>query len=212
MGLIYVNPQGPDANPDPLLAAHDIRETFGRMAMNDYETVALVAGGHTFGKSHGAASESHKGPEPEGSKIQEQATGWNSNYKSGKGADTISSGIEGAWTQSPTKWDMGYYDCLYGHEWELTKSPAGAHQWTPKKNGQDIKMVPDAHNPSTKHPPMMQTTDLSLRYDPKYGPISENFHKNPDEFADAFARAWFKLTHRDMGPSCLLYTSPSPRD
>ena len=205
MGLIYVNPQGPDANPDPLLAAHDIRETFGRMAMNDYETVALVAGGHTFGKSHGAASESHKGPEPEGSKIQEQATGWNSNYKSGKGADTISSGIEGAWTQSPTKWDMGYYDCLYGHEWELTKSPAGAHQWTPKKNGQDIKMVPDAHNPSTKHPPMMQTTDLSLRYDPKYGPISENFHKNPDEFADAFARAWFKLTHRDMGPrACYL--------
>ena len=205
MGLIYVNPQGPDANPDPLLAAHDIRETFGRMAMNDYETVALVAGGHTFGKSHGAASESHKGPEPEGSKIQEQATGWNSNYKSGKGADTISSGIEGAWTQSPTKWDMGYYDCLYGHEWELTKSPAGAHQWTPKKNGQDIKMVPDAHNPSIKHPPMMQTTDLSLRYDPKYGPISENFHKNPDEFADAFARAWFKLTHRDMGPrACYL--------
>ena len=205
MGLIYVNPQGPDANPDPLLAAHDIRETFGRMAMNDYETVALVAGGHTFGKSHGAASESHKGSEPEGSKIQEQATGWNSNYKSGKGADTISSGIEGAWTQSPTKWDMGYYDCLYGHEWELTKSPAGAHQWTPKKNGQDIKMVPDAHNPSTKHPPMMQTTDLSLRYDPKYGPISKNFHKNPDEFADAFARAWFKLTHRDMGPrACYL--------
>ena len=205
MGLIYVNPQGPDANPDPLLAAHDIRETFGRMAMNDYETVALVAGGHTFGKSHGAASESHKGSEPEGSKIQEQATGWNSNYKSGKGADTISSGIEGAWTQSPTKWDMGYYDCLYGHEWELTKSPAGAHQWTPKKNGQEIKMVPDAHNPSTKHPPMMQTTDLSLRYDPKYGPISKNFHKNPDEFADAFARAWFKLTHRDMGPrACYL--------
>ncbi len=200
MGLIYVNPQGPDANPDPLLAAHDIRETFGRMAMNDYETVALVAGGHTFGKSHGAASESHKGPEPEGSKIQDQATGWNSNYKSGKGVDTISSGIEGAWTQSPTKWDMGYYDCLFGHEWELTKSPAGAHQWTPKKNGQEIKMVPDAHNPSVKHPPMMQTTDLSLRFDPKYGPISENFHKNPDEFADAFARAWFKLTHRDMGP------------
>ncbi len=200
MGLIYVNPQGPDANPDPLLAAHDIRETFGRMAMNDYETVALVAGGHTFGKSHGAASESHKGPEPEGSKIQDQATGWNSNYKTGKGVDTISSGIEGAWTQSPTKWDMGYYDCLFGHEWELTKSPAGAHQWTPKKNGQEIKMVPDAHNPSVKHPPMMQTTDLSLRFDPKYGPISENFHKNPDEFADAFARAWFKLTHRDMGP------------
>ena len=205
MGLIYVNPQGPDANPDPLLAAHDIRETFGRMAMNDYETVALVAGGHTFGKSHGAAPESHKGPEPEGSKIQEQATGWNSNFKTGKGVDTISSGIEGAWTQNPIKWDMGYLDCLYDHEWELTKSPAGAHQWTPKKNGQAIKMVPDAHNSSIKHPPMMQTTDLSLKMDPKYGPISRNFHKNPDEFADAFARAWFKLTHRDMGPkTCYL--------
>ena len=145
MGLIYVNPQGPDANPDPILAAHDIRETFGRMAMNDYETAALVAGGHTFGKSHGAASESFKGPDPEASKIQDQATGWNSKYKSGKGEDTISSGIEGAWTQNPTKWDMGYLDCLYDHEWELTKSPAGAHQWTPKKNGQKIKMVPDAH-------------------------------------------------------------------
>jgi len=207
MGLIYVNPQGPDANPDPLLAAHDIRETFGRMAMNDYETVALVAGGHTFGKSHGAAPESHKGPEPEGSKIQEQATGWNSNYKSGKGVDTISSGLEGAWTQSPTKWDMGYLDCLYGHEWELTKSPAGAHQWTPKKNGQDIKMVPDAHDKTKTHPPMMLTTDLSMRMDSKYGPISKHFHENPDEFADAFARAWFKLTHRDMGPrSCYLGT------
>ena len=212
MGLIYVNPQGPDANPDPLLAAHDIRETFGRMAMNDYETVALVAGGHTFGKSHGAAPESHKGLEPEGSKIQEQSTGWNSNYKSGKGADTISSGIEGAWTQNPTKWDMGYYDCLYGHEWELTKSPAGAHQWTPKQNGQEIKMVPDAHDKSTKHPPMMQTTDLSLRMDPKYGPISKNFHKNPDEFADAFARAWFKLTHRDMGPRACYLGNDVPKE
>ena len=205
MGLIYVNPQGPDANPDPLLAAHDIRETFGRMAMNDYETVALVAGGHTFGKSHGAAPESHKGPEPEGSKIQEQATGWNSSFKSGKGVDTISSGLEGAWTQRPTKWDMGYFDCLYGHEWELTKSPAGAHQWTPKQNGHAMKMVPDAHDKSKKHPPMMLTTDLSMRMDPKYGPISKHFHKNPDEFADAFARAWFKLTHRDMGPkTCYL--------
>jgi catalase-peroxidase len=212
MGLIYVNPQGPDANPDPLLAAHDIRETFGRMAMNDYETVALVAGGHTFGKSHGAAPESHKGIEPEGSKIQEQATGWNSNYKSGKGIDTISSGIEGAWTQSPTKWDMGYYDCLFGHEWELTKSPAGAHQWTPKNNGQNIKMVPDAHNPSVKHPPMMQTTDLSLKMDPKYEPISKNFHKNPDEFADAFARAWYKLTHRDMGPRACYLGSDVPKE
>jgi len=205
MGLIYVNPQGPDANPDPILAAHDIRETFGRMAMNDYETVALVAGGHTFGKSHGAAPESHKGPEPEGSKIQEQATGWNSNYKSGKGVDTISSGLEGAWTQNPKKWDMGYFDNLFGYDWELTKSPAGAHQWIPKKNGHAIKMVPDAHDKSKKHPPMMLTTDLSMKMDPKYGPISKHFHQNPKEFADAFARAWFKLTHRDMGPvACYL--------
>ena len=207
MGLIYVNPQGPDANPDPLLAAHDIRETFGRMAMNDYETAALVAGGHTFGKSHGAAPESHKGPEPEGSKIHEQSTGWNSNYKSGIGIDTISSGIEGAWTQNPTKWDMGYLDCLYDHEWELTKSPAGAHQWTPKKNGQKIKMVPDAHEKGKKHPPMMQTTDISLKVDPSYGPITRHFHKNPKEFHDAFARAWFKLTHRDMGPR-VCYLGP----
>ena len=205
MGLIYVNPQGPDANPDPLLAAHDIRETFGRMAMNDYETVALIAGGHTFGKSHGAAPESHKGPEPEGSKIQEQATGWNSNYKSGLGVHTISSGLEGAWTANPIKWDMGYFDNLFNYEWKLTKSPAGAHQWTPKQNGSGIEMVPDAHDKSKEHPPMMLTTDLSLRMDPKYGPISKNFHENPDEFADAFARAWFKLTHRDMGPrTCYL--------
>ena len=207
MGLIYVNPQGPDANPDPLLAAHDIRETFGRMAMNDYETAALVAGGHTFGKSHGAAPESHKGPEPEGSKIHEQSTGWNSNYKTGKGVDTISSGMEGAWTQNPIKWDMGYLDCLYDHEWELTKSPAGAHQWTPKKNGQDIKMVPDAHIKNKFHPPMMQTTDISLKVDPSYGPITKHFHKNPKEFHDAFARAWFKLTHRDMGPK-VCYLGP----
>jgi len=205
MGLIYVNPQGPDANPDPLLAAHDIRETFGRMAMNDYETVALVAGGHTFGKSHGAASESYKGPEPEGSKIQDQSTGWNSTYKSGKGVDTISSGLEGAWTQNPKKWDMGYFDNLFGYDWTLSKSPAGAHQWTPKKNGHAIKMVNDAHDKTKKHAPMMLTTDLSMRVDPKYGPISKHFHNNPKEFADAFARAWFKLTHRDMGPrSCYL--------
>jgi len=205
MGLIYVNPQGPDANPDPVLAAHDIRETFGRMAMNDYETVALIAGGHTFGKSHGAASESHKGPEPEGSKIQEQATGWNSNYKSGLGVHTISSGLEGAWTADPIKWDMGYFDNLFNYEWKLTKSPAGAHQWTPKQNGSAIEMVPDAHDKSKKHAPMMLTTDLSLRMDPKYEPISRNFYENPDEFADAFARAWFKLTHRDMGPrACYL--------
>ncbi len=212
MGLIYVNPQGPDANPDPLLAAHDIRETFGRMAMNDYETVALVAGGHTFGKSHGAASESHKGPDPEASRIQDQSTGWNSNYKSGKGVDTISSGIEGAWTQSPIKWDMGYFDCLFNHEWELTKSPAGAHQWTPKQNGQKIKMVPDAHDKNKMHPPMMQTTDLSLRMDPSYGPISKHFYNNPKEFADAFARAWFKLTHRDMGPRACYLGNEVPKE
>jgi len=212
MGLIYVNPQGPDANPDPLLAAHDIRETFGRMAMNDYETVALVAGGHTFGKSHGAAPESHKGPEPEGSRIQDQATGWNSNYKSGKGVDTISSGLEGAWTINPIKWDNGYFDLLFKHDWELTKSPAGAHQWKPKKNGADINVVPDAHDLSKKYPPMMLTTDLSLRMDPKYGPISKNFHENPDEFADAFARAWFKLTHRDMGPRACYLGKDVPKE
>ena len=205
MGLIYVNPQGPDANPDPLKAAHDIRETFGRMAMNDYETVALIAGGHTFGKSHGAAPESHKGPEPEGSKIQDQATGWNSDYGTGIGADTISSGLEGAWTANPIKWDMGYLDLLFGHEWELAASPAGAHQWKPKENGSEINIVPDAHDASKKVAPMMLTTDLSMREDPQYGPISKNFHENPDEFADAFARAWFKLTHRDMGPrACYL--------
>ena len=212
MGLIYVNPQGPDANPDPLLAAHDIRETFGRMAMNDYETVALIAGGHTFGKSHGAAPESHKGPEPEGSRIQDQATGWNSNYKSGKGVDTISSGLEGAWTINPIKWDNGYFDLLFKHDWELTKSPAGAHQWKPKKNGTDINVVPDAHDLSKKHPPMMLTTDLSLRMDPKYGPISKNFHENPNEFADAFARAWFKLTHRDMGPRACYLGKDVPKE
>jgi catalase-peroxidase len=212
MGLIYVNPQGPDANPDPLLAAHDIRETFGRMAMNDYETVALVAGGHTFGKSHGAAPETHKGPEPEGSKIQEQATGWNSNYKSGKGVDTISSGIEGAWTSNPIKWDNGYFDNLFGYDWELTKSPAGAHQWKPKQNGHDIKMTPDAHAKGQNNLPMMQTTDLSLKMDPKYKPISQNFHENPKELEDAFARAWFKLTHRDMGPRACYLGSDVPKE
>jgi len=212
MGLIYVNPQGPDANPDPLLAAHDIRETFGRMAMNDYETVALVAGGHTFGKSHGAAPESHKGPEPEGSKIQDQATGWKSNYKSGVGVDTISSGIEGAWTSNPIKWDTGYFDNLFGYDWELTKSPAGAHQWQPKKNGHDIKMTPDAHAEGQENLPMMQTTDLSLKMDPDYGPISKNFHENPKELEDAFARAWFKLTHRDMGPRACYLGSDVPKE
>ena len=212
MGLIYVNPQGPDANPDPLLAAHDIRETFGRMAMNDYETVALVAGGHTFGKSHGAAPESHKGPEPEGSKIQDQATGWNSNYKSGLGVDTISSGIEGAWTSDPIKWDTGYFDNLFNYEWELTKSPAGAHQWKPKQNGRDIEMTPDAHAKGQKNLPMMQTTDLSLKMDPKYKPISKNFHENPKELEDAFARAWFKLTHRDMGPRANYLGADVPKE
>ena len=200
MGLIYVNPQGPDGNPDPLKAARDIRETFGRMAMNDYEIVALVAGGHTFGKSHGAASESYKGPEPEGSKIQEQGTGYNSSYKSGIGADTISSGIEGAWTSNPIKWDMGYFDNLFGYNWQLTKSPAGAYQWKPKRNGKAIELTPDAHIKGKKNMPMMQTTDLSMRMDPGFGRISRHFHNNPEEFADAFARAWFKLTHRDMGP------------
>jgi catalase-peroxidase len=212
MGLIYVNPQGPDANPDPILAAHDIRETFGRMAMNDYETVALIAGGHTFGKSHGAAPESHKGPEPEGAKIQEQSMGWTSNFGTGMGADTVSSGLEGAWTVNPTKWDNGYFDLLFGHEWELTKSPAGAHQWKPKKNGADINIVPDAHDPSKKHPPMMLTTDLSLRMDPEYEPISKRFHENIDEFADAFARAWFKLTHRDLGPRACYLGSEVPKE
>jgi len=212
MGLIYVNPQGPNANPDPLLAAHDIRETFGRMAMNDYETVALIAGGHTFGKSHGAAPESHKGPEPEGAKIQEQSMGWTSNFGTGMGADTVSSGLEGAWTINPIKWDNGYFDLLFKHDWELTKSPAGAHQWKPKKNGADINIVPDAHDPSKKVPPMMLTTDLSLRMDPKYGPISKNFHENPDEFADAFARAWFKLTHRDMGPRACYLGKDVPKE
>ncbi len=212
MGLIYVNPQGPDGNPDPLLAARDIRETFGRMAMNDYEIVALVAGGHTFGKSHGAAPESHKGPEPEGSKIQEQATGWNSNYKSGLGADTISSGIEGAWTSNPIKWDMGYFDNLFGYEWELMKSPAGAHQWKPKQNGHAINMTPDAHIKGKKNFPMMQTTDLSMRFDPEFGRISKHFHENPDEFADAFARAWFKLTHRDMGPKVNYLGGEVPKE
>ncbi len=223
MGLIYVNPQGPDGNPDPLKAARDIRETFGRMAMNDYEIVALVAGGHTFGKSHGAASESYKGPEPEGSKIQEQGTGYNSSYKSGIGADTISSGIEGAWTSNPIKWDMGYFDNLFGYNWQLTKSPAGAFQWKPKRNGKAIEMTPDAHIKGKKNMPMMQTTDLSMRMDPGFGRISRHFHNNPEEFADAFARAWFKLTHRDMGPKVnylgpevpkenLIWQDPIPRN
>ena len=199
MGLIYVNPQGPDGNPDPVAAARDIRETFARMAMNDYETVALCAGGHTFGKCHGAASEDYKGPEPEGADISEQGLGWTSSFGSGKGVDTISSGLEGAWTATPTTWDNSYFDTLFGYEWELTKSPAGAHQWKPK-NGAGAGTVPDAHDPSKRHAPFMATTDLSLRMDPAYEKISRHFHQNPQEFADAFAKAWYKLTHRDMGP------------
>ena len=199
MGLIYVNPQGPDGVPDALGSARDIRETFARMAMNDYETVALTAGGHTFGKSHGAASEDHKGPDPEGADITEQGLGWTSNFESAKGVHTISSGIEGAWTNNPIKWDMGYFDNLFGYDWELTKSPAGAHQWTPKGVAA-AGTVPDAHDPSKRHAPMMTTADMAMRIDPAYEKISRHFHQNPQEFADAYAKAWYKLTHRDMGP------------
>ena len=199
MGLIYVNPEGPDGNPDPVASGKDVRETFVRMAMNDEETVALVAGGHTFGKCHGAASATHVGPEPEAAPLEEQGLGWQSSFKSGKGADTISSGIEGAWKPNPIKWDMGYLKVLFKYEWELVKSPAGAHQWLAKDVDEE-DMVVDAHDPSKKHRPMMTTADLSLRYDPVYAPIAKRYLENPDEFADAFARAWFKLTHRDMGP------------
>src|SRR5450755_4092076 len=200
MGLIYVNPEGPNAKPDPLAAARDIRETFARMAMNDEETVALIAGGHTFGKAHGAA-DAHKycGPEPEGAGIEEQGFGWKNTFGSGKGADAITSGLEGAWTTNPIKWDNNYFENLFGHEWELTKSPAGANQWTPK-DGAAAGTVPDAHDPKKKHAPIMFTTDLSLIMDPSYKKISKNYFENPQEFADAFAKAWFKLTHRDMGP------------
>jgi catalase-peroxidase len=199
MGLIYVNPQGPDGNPDPVASGRDVRETFARMAMDDEETVALVAGGHTFGKAHGAGLESHMGAEPEGASVEEQGFGWTNSFGSGKGAHTITSGIEGAWKPNPTTWDMGYFDMLFGYEWELSKSPAGAHQWTPK-NCKPEHLIPDAHDPSKKSPPMMTTADLSLRMDPAYEKISRRFHQNPQAFADAFARAWFKLTHRDMGP------------
>jgi catalase-peroxidase len=199
MGLIYVNPEGPNSNPDPVASGIDVRETFARMAMNDEETVALVAGGHTFGKCHGAGNPSNVGPEPEGAEIEAQGLGWKSSYKSGKGDDTITSGIEGAWTPKPTQWDMGYFDMLFGYEWEKVKSPAGAWQWV-AKDVAEKDMAPGAHNPSKRYPPIMTTADLSLRFDPIYEPIARRFHKNPDEFADAFARAWFKLTHRDMGP------------
>jgi catalase-peroxidase len=199
MGLIYVNPEGPNGEPDPVKSAHDIRETFARMAMNDEETVALVAGGHTFGKCHGAGEPEHVGPEPEAAGIEEQGLGWTSRFRSGKGDDTTTSGLEGAWTPNPIKWDMGYFDMLFGYEWELTKSPAGAWQWAPKDVAEkDLALA--AHDPSKKVPTMMSTADLALRMDPEYEKISRRFHQNPDEFADAFARAWFKLTHRDMGP------------
>jgi catalase-peroxidase len=199
MGLIYVNPEGPDGKPDPLASGRDVRETFARMAMNDEETVALVAGGHTFGKAHGAGDPSLVGVEPEAADIAEQGLGWINKLGSGKGVHTTTSGIEGAWKPNPTTWDMGYFEMLFGYEWELSKSPAGAHQWTPK-NCKPEHMIPDAHDPSQKHPPMMTTADLSLRMDPAYEKIARRYQQNPQEFADAFARAWFKLTHRDMGP------------
>ncbi len=212
MGLIYVNPEGPNAKPDPVAAARDIRETFGRMAMNDEETVALIAGGHTFGKAHGAAPEDpNVGPEPEGADLTELGFGWKSKFGTGMGADSITSGLEGAWTTEPTKWDMNYFENLFGYEWELTKSPAGKWQWTPK-DGAGAGTVPDAHDPAKKHAPVMFTTDLALRMDPIYEPISKRFHQSPDEFADAFAKAWYKLTHRDMGPTSRYLGSLVPAE
>jgi catalase-peroxidase len=199
MGLIYVNPEGPNGNPDPVASGRDIRVTFARMAMNDEETVALVAGGHTFGKCHGAGPASHVGPEPEAAPIEEQGLGWKSSFRSGKGGDAITSGLEGAWKPNPTQWDSGYLNVLFKYEWELVKSPAGANQWR-ARDVADEDMIVDAHNPSKKHPPMMTTADLALRFDPIYGPIARRYQQKPKEFADAFARAWFKLTHRDMGP------------
>ncbi|MEU0398803.1 catalase/peroxidase HPI [Streptomyces sp. NPDC006197] len=199
MGLIYVNPEGPNGNPDPIAAARDIRETFGRMAMNDEETAALIIGGHTFGKCHGAVDPEYIGPEPEAAPMEQQALGWRNSYGSGKGPDALTSGLEGAWTNEPTKWDNGYLDNLFRYEWELTTSPAGAQQWTPK-DASAKDTVPDAHDPSKRHAPMMLTTDLALRMDPVYAPIAKRFHENPEELADAFAKAWYKLLHRDMGP------------
>ncbi|MFZ5709375.1 MAG: catalase/peroxidase HPI [Pseudomonadota bacterium] len=206
MGLIYVNPEGPDGNPDPVASGRDIRETFGRMAMDDEETVALVAGGHTFGKAHGNGPAAAVGPEPEAAPIEAMGLGWLSTHGTGHGYDTITSGIEGAWKPNPTTWDMGYFDMLFGYEWDLVRSPAGARQWQ-ARNVRPEHMIPDAHDPSKRHPPMMTTADLAMRFDPVYGPISRRFHANPDEFADAFARAWFKLTHRDMGPK-VRYLGP----
>lgn len=212
MGLIYVNPEGPKGQPDPKGAAHDIRETFGRMAMNDEETVALIAGGHTFGKTHGAADPTkYVGAEPAGASIEEQGMGWKNTYGSGKGVDTITSGLEGAWTKTPAKWSNDYFDHLFGYEWELTKSPAGAHQWKPVNNG-GAGTIPDAHDPSKTHAPFMLTTDIALREDPAYEKISRRFHENPDQFAEAFAKAWFKLTHRDMGPKALYLGAEVPKE
>ena len=198
MGLIYVNPEGPNGVPDPVASGRDVRETFARMAMNDEETVALIAGGHSFGKTHGASSASHVGPEPEAAGIEEQGLGWKNSYGTGKGDDAITSGLEGPWKPNPTRWDMGYLDTLFGNEWELSKSPAGAYQWKPK-NVED-NLMPAAHDSSKRVTPMMTTADMSLRMDPIYEPIARRFHEHPEEFAEAFARAWFKLTHRDMGP------------
>lgn len=206
MGLIYVNPEGPNGNPDPIAAARDIRETFRRMAMNDEETVALIAGGHTFGKTHGAGPADHVGDDPEAAPLEEQGLGWRNTFGTGKGSDTITSGLEGTWTTTPVTWDNSFFDILFGYEWELFKSPAGAHQWRPK-DGAGAGTVPDAHDPSKSHAPTMLTTDLSLRFDPVYEQISRRFHQDPDAFADAFARAWFKLTHRDMGPA-VRYLGP----
>ncbi len=211
MGLIYVNPEGPDGNPDPVASGKDVRETFARMAMNDEETVALVAGGHTFGKCHGAGDAAQVGPEPEAAPMEEMGLGWHSSHGSGKGIDTISSGIEGAWKPNPTKWDMGYLKVLFKYEWELVKSPAGAHQWLAKDVDEE-DMVVDAHDPSKKHRPMMTTADLSLRFDPIYEPIARRFLENPAEFEDAFARAWFKLTHRDMGPRARFLGPEVPKE
>jgi len=211
MGLIYVNPEGPNGNPDPVTSGRDVRETFARMAMNDEETVALIAGGHTFGKCHGAGPASHVGPEPEAAPIEEQGLGWKSSFVSGKGGDAIGSGIEGAWKPNPIKWDMGYLKVLFKYDWELVKSPAGAHQWLAKDVAEE-DMVVDAHDPSKKHRPMMTTADLSLRYDPKYEPIARRYLQNPEEFADAFARAWFKLTHRDMGPRSRYLGAEVPKE
>ncbi len=211
MGLIYVNPEGPDGNPDPVASGRDVRETFARMAMNDEETVALVAGGHTFGKAHGAGDTKLVGPEPEGAPIEAQGLGWINKLGTGRGVHTTTSGIEGAWKPNPTTWDNGYFDMLFGYEWELTKSPAGAHQWV-AKNVKPEHMIVDAHDPSKKHPPMMTTADLSLRFDLAYEKISRRFHKNPNEFADAFARAWFKLTHRDLGPVARYLGPLVPRE